>query len=283
MWVSLFQDPVEQRWSFLPVEVSVISPKGEPHLGHFSSVMSFRLALINIEVNEDCYLEGLIFGNALSILCVMTKQRGIILAVVVILALLGLFAFSQMKKPISPAGEQSAIQQNSSVPATQESITKGSLRSLIAAGKNVNCEINFPDGNTKGTTFVSGNKMRGDFTVKGPDGKEMASHMINDGTYAYLWTDTVKQGTKMKIDAVKPSVSPAGVQGADLDREVDLKCSPWSVDASKFNIPPDIQFNDVSSMLKNTGASSAPKVDKSICDQIPDAASKAECIKALGN
>lgn len=215
----------------------------------------------------------------------MTKQRGIILAVVVILALLGVFALIQMKKPLSPAGEQTAVEQNNSTPVPQqESVTKGSLRSLIAAGKNVNCEINYPDGSTKGTTYVSGNKMRGDFTVKGPDDKEIASHMINDGTYAYIWTDTAKQGTKVKIDAVKPSVSPnAQTQGADLDSEVDLKCSPWSVDDSKFTVPADIQFSDLSSIIKNSTGSATSKVDKSVCDQIPDATAKAECIKALGN
>lgn len=214
----------------------------------------------------------------------MSRQRGIIIAVVVILALLGFFALGQIKKPVSPAGEQSAVQQSSSTPATQESLTKGSLRSLIAAGKNVNCEINYPDGNTKGTTYVSGNKIRGDFTVKGPDNKEISSHMINDGTYAYIWTDLSKTGTKMKIDPVKPSVTPsAQTQSADLDREVDLKCSPWSIDNSKFSIPSDIQFSDLTSVMKNPIGSGVPKVDKSVCDQIPDAAAKSECIKALGN
>lgn len=215
----------------------------------------------------------------------MSKQRGIIIAVVVILALLGFFAFSQMKKPVSPADEQTAVEQNNSTPVPQqESVSKGSLRSLITAGKNVNCEINYPDGNTKGTTYISGNKMRGDFTVKGPDNKEIASHMINDGTYAYIWTDTVKTGTKIKIDAVNPSVSPnAQSQSADLDAEVNLKCSPWSVDNSKFSVPSDIQFSDLTSVIKNSGGSATPKVDKSVCDQIPDPTAKAECIKTLGN
>lgn len=216
----------------------------------------------------------------------MTKQRGIIIAVIILLVLLGVLALSRTKKSATSLPEQAIPEQNK--PQSQESITKGSLRSLLASGKNVSCEINYPDGNTKGITYVSGSKMRGDFTVKSEDGKEMISHMLNDGIYAYIWTDLVKQGTKMKLDTITPSSTPkvtpsAQTAGADLDREVDLKCKSWSVEDSKFKIPEDIQFSDLSTLMKNPSGTALPKTDKSVCDQIPDLAAKSECLKALGN
>jgi hypothetical protein len=37
----------------------------------------------------------------------------------------------------------------------------------------------------------------------------------------------------------------------DLEKDTEFKCSPWVVDASKFETPSNIQFMDVSELLKN--------------------------------
>lgn len=214
----------------------------------------------------------------------MSKKVGIIVAFVAVLGVIGIGAFMQSKKPeVAQNGQQVVEQPQKSENLPQESMTKGSLRSLLSAGKNVNCEIKYPDQSMKGMTYVSGNKMRGDFILTGPDGKDIESHMVNDGTYIFMWTDTSKQGTKIKLDAVKPSATPsAALKTADLDKEVDLKCSPWSVDEVKFNTPADVKFTDLSETMMNLQKSSGiPKPDKSICDQIEDPQSKADCLKSL--
>lgn len=209
----------------------------------------------------------------------MSKQIGVIIAVVLVLAVLGIVAFSQMKKPADVTSQPTP--QEAKVETSE--ITKGSIKGLIAAGKSVNCEMSYPDSNIKGQTFVSGNKVRGDFEVSDQNGSMMKTHMISDGTYSYMWTDSSKTGTKFKMDAVKPSNAPSinpQNQAADLDKEVDLKCNTWSTDNSKFTVPSDIQFSDLSNMMK-TGGTSAPKLDSSVCNQIEDPSAKASCLKAL--
>lgn len=169
-----------------------------------------------------------------------------------------------------------------------ESTTKGTIQSLLAAGKNVSCTYNTSvDKNvTNGTIYVANKKMRGDFTVKAADVKEMESHMIQDGEFSYFWSTSTPMGTKMKISEL-PKVSPfpgAQTQTADLNREVDMKCSSWSTDDSKFTPPTAVKFTDITDMMK-IQTTPAPKTggnsSVSPCDQITDPAAKASCVKAI--
>lgn len=216
----------------------------------------------------------------------MSKQTGIIIGVVAVLAILGVIAFTQLNKPQAPTSQiASSEKQTEPTP----SVTKGTIQSLISAGKNVTCNLTYPDGNGEGMVYVSGSKVRGDFTVKVNE-SSMLTHMIQDGSgYFYMWSDTDKTGTKFKFDpnAPKPSIKPSNQpEAVDLEKEVDLKCDPWTVDNAKFEVPADVKFTDMSQIMNNATknmGSSVPKVDKSICDNIQDPESKAACLKALGN
>ncbi len=190
---------------------------------------------------------------------------------VLVLALIGFLAYSQMNKG---ANIQEVAKQD-------VSSSKNSIKSLLTGGKNVTCTISYPDNKGSGTVYVAGSKVRGDFSMK-VDNKEMMSHMIQDGLFAYMWSDDNKTGTKFKIDPNSPAPSATAGQTQDLDSQVDMKCNPWSEDKSKFSAPSDIQFMDMSQMMKNSG-SGPMKPDSSVCDSIADATAKASCIKALGN
>lgn len=220
----------------------------------------------------------------------MSKQMTLIIAAVVILLIVGVAGFTLMRNNLSSPAETAQVKSSpTSTTNAQTSPTKGTLQSLISGGQNLSCEINMEQGG--GTTYVSGKKMRGDFTVD-VDGKQMLSHMIGDGEFMFMWTDGVSQGTKFKIDpnSPRPSVSASGqAQVADLNQEVDLKCNPWTPDPSKFVLPAGVTFADMSQMLQSlpsaagSGNPGVPSVDKSICDQITDPAGKAACLKAVGN
>lgn len=207
------------------------------------------------------------------------NKRILIVVGILVLAVLGYFGYLQMNKTKTAPAEESVPQSQSS-----QTVNKGSLKSLLTAGKNVNCEITYPEGQGKGNIYVSGNKMRGDFSSTA-NNKAMTYHMIQDGMYSYMWGDESNQGTKFKIEADKPLPSaPAGTQTADLDKEVDMNCSNWSTDESRFSPPGNIKFIDMSEMMKNPGGSGPmPKLDASICNQIEDAAAKASCLESLGN
>ena len=169
-------------------------------------------------------------------------------------------------------------------------MVKGSIKSLIGAGKNVTCAIR-NEGGGSSTIYVSGNSMRGDFDSN-VDSKSVVSHMIQEGDYAYIWTDGATEGSKMNIKAMQETAANASTTkqttqstNTDIDKEVDMKCSAWSVDTSKFTPPSDVAFTDLSVMMDKmapgAGGNAASKLDSSYCNAIPDAQAKADCISAL--
>lgn len=205
----------------------------------------------------------------------MTNQVKIIVAVVVVAALLGLVAFTQLGKS-SESPQEATVSKESE---TAQS-AKGSLKSLLGAGKNVNCTFSYPDAGSTGTVYVSGQRMRGDFNMM-VEGKTMESHMIQDETYVYSWTGS--QGAKFKIEeTLKASPVPGGQQqNVDLDKEVDYKCSPWAANNSMFSVPTDVTFTDMSEMMKQVPSQTGNQgTQPSACDQITDPQAKAACVSA---
>lgn len=209
----------------------------------------------------------------------MSKRVMMIVGVVLVIAILGIVGFTQLNKKPESINTETQTSDQAPLP-TAEGLSKGSIQSLIAAGKSVSCDVNYPEMSGKGIVYVSGKKVRGDFTTQ-VEGKEMLSHMIFDGETSYIWSDGVNQGTKFKMDPnQKFSANPSN-QTADLSKEVDMSCQDWNVDSSKFSPPSTVKFTDMSSLL-NTKSSGAPKMDASLCDNITDPEGKAACLKALG-
>lgn len=213
---------------------------------------------------------------------VMNKQMMMIAAVIVALIAVAAGAFFVMSSKKSTSGSMTSIE---GTPA--ESASKASIKSLLGAGKNVTCEISYPDNGGSGTVYVAGEKMRSDYMMT-VSGKTMEGHMISDGAYMYSWQGTT--GMKFKADAVATPTPAAGSQtqqqGADIDQEVDMDCGNWSVDNSKFTPPTDVTFTDATQMMMQTqqqtqtSGSGAPKIDSSYCDSIADPQAKAACMGA---
>lgn len=208
-------------------------------------------------------------------------NRNLLISIIVIVLLLLGVGFYLMRNQ----GSQNPVQQ--AVEQAAQNASRGTIQSLI--GKNQMCKVSYPDGNGSGTVYVSGDKVRGDFNIQA-ESQTMNTHMIQGGQEIYMWNDGSNQGTKIKIDPNQPTPSaPAGQpQTADLNQEVDYSCNNWSPDESKFRVPTDVQFMDMSQMMQKPGGTGpmptgtgTPKIDPSICNQIPDAAAKAECLKSL--
>lgn len=213
----------------------------------------------------------------------MPKQATPIIVAIVAILLIAAGAFFVLnKKSTAPKQSNTASQEQKS----QESGSiKNSIKSLLSQGKSVTCTVKYPSAEqaTEGTLYVSGKQMRGDFKTT-VNGKEMDSHMITDQTYSYSWSSATPQGAKMKIDQVEaPNASPVSGQ-VDTNSEVDMKCSPWGVDNSKFTPPSNINFMDISQMMKPAASPSTQSTNQnqgaSPCDQITDPAAKAACKSA---
>ena len=214
-------------------------------------------------------------------------QRNVLIGIGLIIVLLLGGAYFLLGKSKTTPDPLTANQANNE--AVSE---KTSFRDLLAGNRNVTCTTTYPtdeNTSTNGTIFVSGKRMRGDFNVT-VNGKNTLSYMIQDGTYVYVWTSDSTQGTKMKADAVEKATgenTQNANQNFDVNKEVDVKCSNWSVDESKFTPPANVTFTDLSQILQKLPTSAAKKsggntqVPSSACDSITYSQAKEACIKAL--
>ena len=204
----------------------------------------------------------------------MPKQTLLIAGAIVAVVIIAAAGFFLFKKP-TQTPQESTITQPTQL---EESQTKGSIKNLLAAGKNQTCTIKYPVGEQmgEGTVYVSGKNLRGDFTMTSA-GKTFDSHMIQDETYMYSWSSLSPQGVKMKIAELEKVQASPTAESVDLNQEVDVNCSSWSVDSGKFTPPADVNF-----METGTTPAQTQQLDKSVCDQITDPQAKASCLQSLG-
>lgn len=198
---------------------------------------------------------------------------------IIVLFVAGYFAMNK-KSAQNPQNPETATSQE----ATSDAQTKGSIKSLLSAGKNQTCTIKYPQADQmgQGTVYVSASKVRGDFLFTS-EGKAFDSHMIQDGEFMYSWSSASTQGTKMKTsDLEKVQPSPTSGQ-VDLNSEVNLDCSAWSVDNAKFSPPSNITFTDITQSMNQSQQSptTQTKTGGSVCNQITDPAAKAACLQQL--
>ncbi|HZJ18200.1 MAG TPA: hypothetical protein VFD45_01100 [Patescibacteria group bacterium] len=220
----------------------------------------------------------------------MFKSKGLIIVVIIILALLGSALYLNLGKSSNTSENKTNSMDKSNQTAGE--MVKGTIKNLFGAGKNVKCAINSAENNGTGTVYVAGKKMRGDFTSQ-VEGKTVKSHFIQDEEFSYIWSSEMDQGIKMKADLGTEETSASNSkenstvknQTMDLNKEVDYKCSNWTVDNSKFTPPSNIKFSDLTDlMMPKTTPSETDAINKiegSPCDKLPDAESKAACEEAL--
>lgn len=216
----------------------------------------------------------------------MSRQIQLIIAAIIVVILILAGAFYVLGKS-KKSQTETPTSQATQAPSAEQS---GTIKSLLAMGKDAACDVSYSgEGNeTSGKIYVSGKKMSGDFSIKLADGKTMDSHMIQDETYIYSWSSVYPQGTKMKVETPTASPTPASSgqpAGPNLDQQVQYKCSPWGVDASKFTPPANVKFLDISTMTKTTPSQTQPasgggNSSSSYCDQLTDPQAKAACIAA---
>ena len=168
----------------------------------------------------------------------------IIVAVVIIGA--GVWYFMSMGSPNGAGQNATSTAQGGS---EQSSGAGGGTMSgsatiggLIALGSNLECSVTISQSGQQleGTVFLSGGKMRSDFSTT-QDTNTINASTINDGTNVYTWTNMSTQG--YKTTAASTGVAGAGSHGGvDSTTAVKYSCKPWSPVAAKFTPPSNIKF-----------------------------------------
>lgn len=218
------------------------------------------------------------------------KKIGIAIVVVVALLLLGFFTMKSKK-----GSEESMINSGTTPPpasnvksGTEQQSLKG-LLGMGASNKQV-CTFRQDSGSysSEGTVYVADGKMRGDFT-NNLSGKVSGSHMFTDGTTNYIWTDDQQVGYKMSFTA-NPSGSSTNTESMDVNKNYDFNCKNWNGDQSKFEVPAEIKFQDLSSMMQGStqpsgsgqaGSSTDSTAQmKAACNSLQEP-SKTQCLSAI--
>ncbi len=180
----------------------------------------------------------------------------IALVIVAILAIGGGVYYSKYKstRTEEPNKLKNEEKSNANVEANAKVSTSGTLRGLLAVGRNVMCTIdgNEANGNVSGTMYISSDgMMRGDFTAKTTGSGTVDSHMIRQGDTLYAWSGS--QGAKMSYAGMSTTASSQSQGSVDLDKQVNYRCSNWEKDATKFTAPTTVKFIDVGAMMKANG------------------------------
>ena len=178
----------------------------------------------------------------------MSKQA-MLWIIVIIVVIIGIVLFTRS------GGDVVTKDSTATVSQSERTSTAQSLKDLIAANRPQQCTVTTSTdaGESTGTVYVAGGKMRGDFSVR-TNNVSVASHMISDGSTNYIWTDGQPQGFKMSLE--ESATAGTGTAGAseyqafDYNAALNYKCESWSGDQSLFALPSGVTFVDMKAMME---------------------------------
>lgn len=218
-------------------------------------------------------------------------NRNLIITIIVV-ALVGLttgYYFINQKK-VNETPSQTAT--DSGIPSPSSVMEKASLKSFMTMSGTQKCDFSDQDMGSSGVVYIDSGKVRGDFNAN-VSGETTVTHMINDGKNAYIWMDDQETGFKTTLEAVEQMSGQTGVsQSVDINKQVDYKCESWNPDSSKFTVPSERKFTDMSKMMENAAkmmeksspnTSLTPEENAAACSACNSVTgdSKTQCLKAL--
>lgn len=172
---------------------------------------------------------------------------------------------------------------------------KGSLADLLGKAQGKQCTWSYQGegADSSGTVYVGKNKMYGESQMEvqtGEGAETMRMKMINDGEYFYQWSEETGQGSKMSLAEMEKWQEQGQEQASaqeqarmrNMQQEYEYKCSNWKVDESKFELPKNIQFTDLTKMMQET----QQQVEQmrqdacAMCEQLPEGEAKQQCLQA---
>jgi hypothetical protein len=142
--------------------------------------------------------------------------------------------------------KQADTQEPRGADASEAGKTEGSLQELAKRSGDWKCTVDSTTAQaiSSGVTYVSGGKIRADFTTSVQGYGNVESHMLADGTDVYSWSSMMPQGikTKQAAGAEADGTTQTSGSGMDANQSYSYDCQPWSADASLFAVPSDVTF-----------------------------------------
>lgn len=140
------------------------------------------------------------------------------------------------------------------------------MAAAIMKGEGFRCTFTQKENGQAMSYAIKGKKVS--MTTTGAAGAPgQMGRMITDGTVMHIWDPATKKGMKMTIPSPDPKASnvPTPVQAQvpdfsdikswqDFQSKYDVNCTPTQLNDSEFTPPTDVQFQDLSGMMKKLPA-----------------------------
>lgn len=149
-------------------------------------------------------------------------------------------AQSQPEAPAAAAADRTAEN------AATAGVFNGSFDDLAARGGNWKCTFTTQTemGAAQGEVYVSGDRIRGNFSMTAPVVGKVESYMIADDEYTYSWSSVLPQGFKARrADTGAPDgATKAADTGIDPRMQMSYECEPHTAAADLFVVPTNVTF-----------------------------------------
>lgn len=226
----------------------------------------------------------------------MNKKTLIVGVILLLLLVGGTLIFS--KKTVAPQKEKGTAMMKQNVSPKNES-TMMSLSELLTSGKTQSCSYDYTDetsGKMSGNVFLSGGKMRSDYSITDKAGTETTGSIINDGTNLYIWSSAMSEGLKMAVsEEMKKDMANSQGEAAkyvDMNKKINYHCDAWTLNTTSFTPPTNVKFTDYSAMMKqaqemqkaqqsSSGAGDMKAAQCAACESLQNVDQKTQCKTAL--
>lgn len=147
----------------------------------------------------------------------------------------------------------------------------GSMQDLIARGKSVKCtykqSASANNDEYEVVMYISGGNVRTEAEMKTGEGKTMQSNMVINKDWMYMWNSSTPNGMKADMRKMPQgedvTESDVNKDMANLAKNMDYECRAWIPDNSKFKVPTNIEFNDITEMMSGVSGVSGKFGDMS--------------------
>lgn len=172
---------------------------------------------------------------------------------VVVLVVVGALMLTG-RKPPSPANTtqnaSSSAVPTIALPNNGEISFTGTVFDLADKKGNYECTFSIPDAEgkptgDKGTVWVTEGKARSTISMQSPGGNIVANALYMDNK-VYTWSSvngSAPVGFVFSENNAPNLVPGQATKTQEIKQNLDYTCKPWTIDASKFELPKNVTFN----------------------------------------
>ena len=126
------------------------------------------------------------------------------------------------------------------------------LTDLMKRGKSMKCTYTQEvegGGTATGVVYMADKKARTEITTSEGTGHAGKMYALVDHEWTYSWAEGSSQGYKMTLKASEPGEKNEKTI-SDMSKKIKFECKSWKKDNSKFKVPTNIEFQDLSEMME---------------------------------